>query len=212
MFILYARLLMKKHSTQYKDSAFRLLFSTPDKLRGLYNALSGSSYGEDTPVVITTLKSVLSLGLRNDVSFTIAGKTIVLIEHQSTINPNMPLRLLLYIAATYEMLIPRKDLYGRRKLKVPWPEFYLFYNGTYAFPDKTVLRLSELFEQAGRAQPSLELEVMAYNINAGHNKRLLKKSRELREYARFVAVVRKKTAGRRQGGSVSACHKGMYRT
>ena len=187
---------MKKHTSQYRDSVFCLLFNNPDKLRSLYNALTGSSYSEETPVVITTLKNVLSLSLRNDIAFTIGGKTIVLIEHQSTINPNMPLRLLLYMAAVYEKIIPRRDLYTMRKLKIHRPEFYLFYNGNRAFPDRTVLKLSALFEKVhGNAKPNLELEVKAYNINAGHNKSLLEKSRDLREYARFVALVQKKKAG-----------------
>ena len=188
---------MKKHSFQYRDSVFCLLFNNPDKLRTLYNALTGSSYGEDTPVTITTLKRALAFSLRNDISFTIGGKTVVLIEHQSTINPTMPLRLLLYTASVYERLIPRRDLYGSRKLKIPRPEFYLFYNGNTAFPDRTVLKLSSLFEKVREnAKPNLELEVQAYNINAGHNKSLLKKSRPLGEYARFVAIVQKKKAGR----------------
>jgi hypothetical protein len=116
---------MKKHSSRYKDSVFRLLFNDPDKLRRLYNALTGSSYGEETPAAITTLGNALSRSLRNDIAFTIGGKTVVLIEHQSTINQNMPLRLLLYIAAVYERIIPRRDLYGRRKLKIPRPSLQI---------------------------------------------------------------------------------------
>ena len=196
---------MKKHSTQYKNSVFCLLFNNPDKLRNLYNALTGSSYGTDVPVSITTLRNTLSLSLRNDISFTIGGKTVVLIEHQSTINPNMPLRLLLYMAAIYEKMIPRRNLYSRRKLIIPRPEFYLFYNGSSAFPDRTVLKLSSSFEKlCGSSKPSLELEVKAYNINAGHNKTLLKKSRDLGEYARFVAVVQKKKTDLSKDGQEDA--------
>ena len=67
---------MKKHSPRYKDSVFCLLFNNPDKLRSLYNALTGSSYTDETPVVVTTLRNVLSEGFRNDISFTIGGKTL----------------------------------------------------------------------------------------------------------------------------------------
>ena len=189
---------MKKHSTRHKNSVFCLLFNDPDKLRGLYNALTGLSYGKDTPVSINTLKDELFEGPRNDISFTIGGKTIVLTEHQSTINPNVPAGLLFYIAAIYEKLLPGKSLYGKRIVKIPRPEFFLFYNGLDAFPDETVLRLSHAFEEDREtAEASLELLVKAYNINAGYNKELLGKVRDLDEYARFVDVVRKKQAGQK---------------
>ena len=111
------------------------------------------------------------------------------------------------------------------------PDFYLFYNGLSSFPEKTTLYLSHCFEE-DKEKPCLELEVKAYNINVGYNKRLMEKSQDLREYARFVEVVRekliieKRIAARmphpaprqdvaiesgRQGRGISACHKGMYR-
>jgi len=189
---------MKKHLSTYKDNAFCILFNNPDKLRNLYNVLTESSYDKDTPVVINTLKNELSQSIVNDISFTIGEKTVVLIEHQSTINPNMPLRFLFYVTAIYERMTPRKELYGTRKLKIPLPEFYLFYNGTSPFPDKAVLKLSHSFEKSSESNnPPLELIVKAYNINAGHNSSLLKKSRDLQGYARFVALVRKKQAGQK---------------
>ena len=138
---------MKKHSSQYKDSVFCLLFNDPDKLRNLYNVLTESSYDKDTPVSINTLKNELFLGPQNDISFTIGGKTIVLIEHQSTINPNMPVRLLFYIAAIYEKLIHGKVLYGQKIIRIPRPEFYLFYNGSSPFPDRKLLKLSDSFKE-----------------------------------------------------------------
>ncbi|MCL2294046.1 MAG: hypothetical protein FWC36_04185 [Spirochaetes bacterium] len=208
---------MKKNSSKYKDSIFCMLFNNPDKLRELYNALSGTSYSEETPVTINTLREVLVKGLQNDISFTIGDKTIVLIEHQSTINPNMPIRFLFYIATLYEKMIIRKELYLERWLKLPNPEFYLFYNGKSAFPEETIMRLSTSFEMGEgieegipdvvetninsctnlryTASPNLELEVKAYNINLGHNKTLMTKSRDLGEFAQFVEVVREKQAG-----------------
>ena len=187
---------MKKHSTRHKNNAFSLLFNDPDKLRKLYNDLSESSYGEETPVTITTLKDELFDGPRNDIAFTIDGKTIVLIEHQSTINPNMPLRLLFYITAIYDGITSGKSIYGKAHIKLPRPEFYLFYNGKEAFPQETTLRLSDAFEKVqGAAKLDLELEVKAYNINTGYNKELMEKNRDLDEYARFVEVVRRKRAG-----------------
>ena len=190
---------MKKQSSKYKkykDSVFCMLFSDRDKLRELYNAISGSSYSEETPMSINTLQDVLGIGLRNDISFTIGDKAIILLEHQSTIGPNMPVRLLFYITALYEKMIPRKELYGERKLVLPNPEFYMFYNGKSPFPEQTTLKLSQSFKKEnGAAKTYLELEVKAYNINAGHNKTLMEKSRDLGEFAQFVEVVREKQFG-----------------
>ena len=149
---------MKKHFAQYKDSIFRMLFNNTDRLRRLYNALTGSSYGEETPIVINTLNNELSMSMRNDISFTIGDKTVVLIEHQSTINPNMPVRFFLYLAAIYEKILHKRDLHNSPKVELPCPEFYLFYNGTSSFPENTILKLSDSFEKVfGKEKPPIEL-------------------------------------------------------
>ena len=87
---------------EYKATLFSELFNEPDRLRELYNALAGTDYGEDTPVEINTLENVFFNDLKNDVSFTIDDKYVLLLEHQSTLNNNMPLRCLMYIARVYE--------------------------------------------------------------------------------------------------------------
>ena len=177
---------------KYKDSVFCMLFSDKNKLRNLYNAITNSSYSRETPIIINTLRDFLGIGLRNDISFTIDNKTIVLKEHQSTVNPNMPVRLLFYISAIFEKMIQRKELYGEKEIELPDPDFYLFYNGKGFFPDKKILLLSNSFKNSKR---KLELEVTAYNVNARHNKILMEKSRDLGEYALFVEKVREKEAG-----------------
>jgi hypothetical protein len=108
---------------QYKDSVFSLLFSDPDTLRELYGALEGVNLPPDIPVTINTLEGVLYKTLLNDVSFEIDNRLVLLLEHQSTINPNMAIRLLMYIARIYEKLTTGKNLYGKRKLIIPRPEF-----------------------------------------------------------------------------------------
>ena len=184
---------MKKHSSKYKDTVFRKLFSDQDKLRTLYNALTKSSYGKETPVSINTLKNTLTQSLINDISFTIGEKTVVFMEHQSTLNPGLPFRIFLYAAAIYEKIVSKDKFYGIQNLKIPDPEFYLFYNGTSPFPEMIELKLSESFERSQRKKKIfLELLVDAYNINAGHNRELFEKSKDLKEYAQFVALVREK--------------------
>ncbi|GHV86193.1 hypothetical protein AGMMS50230_18010 [Spirochaetia bacterium] len=176
---------------KYKDSVFTLLFSDTDRLRELYNALAGTHYDETTKITINTLSEALFFDRINDVSFTIDDKLVVLIEHQSTINPNMPLRILSYIARIYEKLIETRKIYSKTKLGIPRPEFIALYNGLEEYPDESTLRLSELFEKAeNHAIVDLEVTVRVYNINKGRNPGIESKSRSLKGYAAFVAKVR----------------------
>jgi len=183
-------------NTKYKDSVFSLLFSDPDLLRELYCALEGVSLPADIPVTINTLRDALFMGMINDISFEIGGKLIILIEHQSTINPNMALRLLMYIARVYEKLIGDRNIYSSRLIHIPRPEFYVLYNGVTPYPDRETLKLSDMFEKAGafglpeKGSAALELEVNVININEGKNEVIAKKCKTLAGYSAFVAKVR----------------------
>jgi hypothetical protein len=183
-------------NAKYKDSVFSLLFSDPGVLRELYCALEGVTLRADTPVTLNTLGNALFMGVINDVSFEIGGKLVVLVEHQSTINPNMALRLLLYIAHVYEGTVKGKALYSGKRLSIPWPEFFVLYNGVDPYPDKDILRLSDLFEKPEtlglpeKAAPALELEVRVININEGRNGNIVQRCKKLAEYSAFIAKVR----------------------
>ena len=139
---------------------------------------------------------MLFLDFNNDISFEIDGKLIVLIEHQSTINPNMALRFLIYFSHVMERVIKGRALYSKKQLSIPWPEFYVLYNGPDPFPDKQVLRLSDLFrrpEELGlpeKENPLLELEVKVININEGRNVKVVSRCRRLAEYSMFMAKIR----------------------
>ena len=114
--------------TAFRQSSARL-FSEPGLLRELYCALENVTLPADVPVTINTLRDVLFMEKINDISFEIGGKLVILIEHQSTINPNMALRLLMYIARVYEKIIKDRDICSVRVVKVPRPEFFVLYNG-----------------------------------------------------------------------------------
>jgi len=92
----------------FKDTVFTRLFSEDAALLELYNALSGGNYGANTAIKISTLEDVLFMDLLNDISFVIDDKVVVLIEHQSSISENLPLRLLLYLARVYEKIVDKK--------------------------------------------------------------------------------------------------------
>ena len=185
-----------KTNTKHKNSVFSLLFSDPDLLRELYCALENVNLPPDIPVIINTLKDVLYMDMINDISFVIGNKLVVLIEHQSTINPNMALRLLIYIARVYEKIINPKSLYSSKLLSIPRPEFFVLYNGKDPYPDDQVLKLSDLFEnldEFGLPEKfvlSLELNVRVININEGRNTDIASRCRKLYEYSAFIAKIR----------------------
>jgi hypothetical protein len=173
---------------QYKNNLFVDYFSDKERLIEAYNALTGSNVAPDAAIEFETLASVLYAGGYNDIAFTIEGRYVVLIEHQSTINENMPLRLLLYMAHVYERIVDSGELYRKALRKIPTPEFIVIYNGRDPYPDKKVLHLSDAFI-GGCESPALELTVTVYNITGGHNHELLSESRALSDYAVFVSMV-----------------------
>ena len=174
---------------QYKDSFFTALFTNPDTARELYNAVSGGAHPADTPVIIKTLPNIFYRALKNDLAFLLGDVLIIFIEHQSTVNPNMVLRMLLYAAEVYKTLLDQDALYGK-KILLPRPEFYVLYNGADDLPDVSEQRLSGLYKEAeGSPEIYLDLTVKIYNINEGHNQALMGRSENLRGYARFVAKV-----------------------
>ena len=183
-------------NANYKDSVFSFLFSKPDILRELYGAITGIPLPPDIPVTINTLSDVLFMGRVNDISFTIGDVLVILMEHQSTINPNMPLRLLMYIARIYEKIVGDKTIYSGKKLIIPRPEFIVLYNGTAPYPDETTLKLSDSFADAAALGirvdhiPELELVVKVYNINEGHNESITLRCQTLNGYRAFIAKVR----------------------
>jgi predicted transposase/invertase (TIGR01784 family) len=183
-------------NTKYKDSVFSFLFSEPELLRELYCALGGYALPADVPIAINTLRDVLFMGMVNDISFEIDGKLIVLIEHQSTINPNMAIRFLMYISRVYEKTMDNKNIYSSRLVPIPKPEFYVLYNGTAPYPEQQTLKLSDAYEKAefsgmtDNDSPSLELIVKVININFGINNTLINKCKTLAGYSAFVAKVR----------------------
>ena len=128
----------------------------------------------------------------NDVSMIINGKLIVLVEHQSTINENMPLRFLDYVVRLYEKNVKQENRYKRKLVQIPTPEFYVFYNGKDPYPEFKTLRLSDAYIQQ-QSKPQLELTVDVYNIADPHPEKpltLLDKCAILKQYCEFVETVR----------------------
>ena len=184
---------IEKENREHKDSVFVDLFyrdETAEKnLLSLYNALHGTEYQDEGIIQKVGVEDVLYKNFKNDISFEVDGQVIVLGEHQSTINPNMPLRFLLYVGRAYERLVHKKARYRMTLVKIPTPEFYTFYNGEKEQPLEQELTLSDAFiNPAGRN--TVELKVKVININSEKAHEILQKCRVLGEYSQFIHMVR----------------------
>ena len=185
---------MSAPNRKYKDSVFVDLFSEDEKAKenflSLYNALHGTKLTAVGKLKNIRLEQVLYMAFYNDVSYLVDNRIIVLAEHQSTINPNMPLRCLEYIGRLYETLFESKEKYSRKLLNIPTPEFYVFYNGEEPYPSDKTLKLSEAFIE-NTTQTNLELTVKVININRQNRHPVLENCQTIQEYSIFVETVRK---------------------
>lgn len=178
---------------KYKDSLFRKIFSDRKDLLDLYNALNGTQYTDEEELTVTTLEDVIYISIKNDVSFLLGG-TMNLYEHQSSYNPNMPIRGLMYLARLYQNYIDDCEInvFSPVLKHLPSPKFIVFYNGSRDESDQKLLRLTDAFAEEGAPEEScLECCATMLNINYGHNYELMEKCRRLEEYSVFVAEVRK---------------------
>jgi hypothetical protein len=179
-----------KANKQYKDGLFRSLFNNKGSLLELYNALEGTDCQDESVIEINTLQNVLFSSIKNDISFTVDDKMVIVIEHQSTINENMPLRLLSYITRIYENMTDKR-IYRESLLEIPKPKFTVLYNGKVSYPKEKFLRLSNAFKKTDNDDSiPLDLTVRVLNINKGYNPDLEQKSKILDGYAIFTAKVR----------------------
>lgn len=179
---------------KYKDRLFRFIFNDKENLLQLYNAINDSHYSNPDDLVITTIDDVVYMGMKNDLSFMI-DDIMNLYEHQSTYSPNLPLRGLFYFSAMYRNYIEpmKQKLYTDSPLRIPFPVYLVFYNGSMEEPERKEILLSDLFIQNGKGlQPALECTAPLLNINFGHNQELMEKCRILKEYALFIHTIRSK--------------------
>ena len=182
----------KYYNREYKATLFSLIFGeNKENLLDLFNALNGTSYGNAEEIEYTTLESDRGffLRLKNDLSF-IIDRTLGVYEHQSTTtSANIALRLLHYYSDLMRKMIDGKLLYRARMVKIPAPQFIVFYNGRNEQADEVIFHLSDLFERRVDT-PEIELKVRMININDGRNAELLEKCSSLAQYARFVCRMR----------------------
>ena len=177
---------MRKPQRAYRDSLFRDIFNNADRLPEIYEALLGIKTTA-SDITLATINETLFSGIKNDVGFIVGSQHVLLTEHQSTINANMPLRMLMYLAEVYRRYVDADAVYRKRLIPLPAPKFYVFYNGIEKMPDTWSLHLSDAFD--GRAA-DLELAVEIININHQPGRPILEKCHALKSYSVFVAKVR----------------------
>ena len=176
---------------EHKDRVFKFLFGNPANKAWtltLYNAVNGSHYTNPDDITFNTIEDAVYLGMKNDVSFIIVDE-LNLWEHQSSYNPNMPMRFFLYAAKLYEKYIAGSDYYPYSSMlqSAPCPKCICFYNGTANQPERAILKLSDAFGGEG----DIELRVTMLNINYGKNKALMEACAPLNEYAWLVDTIRR---------------------
>ena len=192
---------MKKINRNHKDSVFVDLFANDiyakENFISLYNALHKTNLDpKTTEVKPVMLENVLYMSYYNDISMLVDGKIIVLIEHQSTVNQNMPFRFLEYISRIYEKITSEEDRFGKKLIKLPIPEFYVFYNGVENYPSESELKLSDAFlipkEKHNLKNNDFTLEITAkiININSEKDNPILHQCEPLKQYSDFIKEVR----------------------
>ncbi len=175
----------------YKSTIFIMLFEDRNNLLELYNAMSGKHYTDPELLEINTLENAIYMSIRNDISFLIDGR-LSLYEHQSTYSPNLPLRFLFYISHLYSRMTKDRNLYGSKTVRIPTPEFVIFYNGRAEMPERHILKLSDMYNTKDRKRRAkLELEAVMLNISGEYNQKLKAACKTLREYAIYTDKIRK---------------------
>ena len=179
---------------EHKDRLFKIIFQEKPDLLSLYNAINGTSYDNPEDLTITTMEDVIYISMKNDVSF-ILDDQLNLYEHQSTVSGNLPIRGVFYLSRQYDEYVQAHELnlFSSAVQKLPFPPFYVFYNGTAAMPDRVELKLSDAFirnEHTKDLMPALECTATLLNINEGHNLELMDNCKALREYSQFIKLLR----------------------
>ena len=177
----------------HKSKMFTMIFGEKKELLGLYNAVGNRNYEDPELLTINTLENAIYMSMQNDLSFIIDSR-LSLYEHQSSHNPNLPLRFLMYLSDLYEKMIVGRNVYGTKIIQIPAPRFIVFYNGKEERPERERIKLSDAYITKD-GEVSLELIVDVININVGHNKELLDACKTLGDYSEYVHRVRKYAKG-----------------
>ncbi len=155
----------------------------------LYNALNNTNYKDPNALKLNTLENVLFIKMHNDVSFLIDSQ-LTLYEHQRTTNQNMPLRGFFYFAQLYHkyLIDAEEQLTTSKMIKIPNPNYIVFYNGDTNRDEDYEMRLSDAFmieDKSGK----FEWTARVLNINKDYNLSLQNKCKALYDYIQFTSRI-----------------------
>ncbi len=181
---------------KHKDSLFVDYFSKDRDWKqhflSLYNALHGTDLQvETTRLERVNLEQVLYMDYYNDIAVMVNDQFIMMIEHQTTINPNMPLRLLEYVSRIYGNMIDSKSKFSTQLIPLAKPEFIVFYTGKENIPPETYLHLSDAFKlnHIQNSELTLELVVKVCRINGKEPNQIVSQCSDLEQYVQFLKLI-----------------------
>lgn len=177
---------------KHKDRLFRFIFNNEEALLSLYNAINDSDYTNPGDLQIYTMENFLYMGMKNDLSF-IIDMNLNIYEHQSTFNPNMPIRGFMYTSAALQkyVAVNNFDLYSSKQIPIPIPRYYVFYNGLEDCADEQILKLTDnMLGDNSEEESSAQFVAHMININAGKNSKIMQRCPRLYEYSVFINEVR----------------------
>ena len=132
-----------------KDSVFSDFFGMPEYLLKLYQTL----HPEDKDVLVedlqdVTIQNILVDDIYNDLGFRVGDRLLILVEAQSTWSMNIIIRVLIYLATTYQKYINEHglDVYSSPKITIPKPEMYVLYTGDRVTRPEEVTLSKEFFD------------------------------------------------------------------
>lgn len=131
-----------------KDTVFTSLFRDKEYLLQLYQVLHPEDRKtKQEDLTIVTLENIMAGGIYNDLGFQLKEKLIFLIEAQSTWTMNILVRVLMYLAKSYQDYIYRtaQDIYGSKKVTLPKPEIYVIYTGSRKKRPESISFAEEFF-------------------------------------------------------------------
>ena len=169
---------------KYRDSLFRHYFMDDKRrLLSLLNALLGTTGDDPDEIEINTLDGLFFSAVKNDISCVFQNRQLILLEHQSTLNENMPMRMLFYLVELMKRKVnPSTQVFDEPLITFPAPKFFVIYNGLKKAPEQREMNLSDAFNGSS----TINLKVQFLNVNAGHNRELIAKSKSLSNYCIFV--------------------------
>lgn len=156
----------------------------------MYNALNGTAYTNVDDINIYTIEDVIYIDMKNDVAF-ILDSEMNLWEHQSTYNPNMPLRGFMYFGKLYDKYAVEtyRDVYRNKLVTVPTPKYVVFYNGLEERPAVEKLRLSDAFIHKDISE-NFEWTAIVINLNHPDISPNLMACKVLADYISFIKKYR----------------------